>query len=62
EEIREIPVDVFIPLHNAYYDIFSLADQDNGDHSVYLRPQDWKGIMDLRIKAIENLMANDKDA
>ena len=62
EEIRDIPVDVFIPLHNAYYDIFSLADQDNGDHSVYLRPQDWKGIMDLRIKAIEKLMANDKDA
>ena len=61
EEIRDMPVDVFLPLHNAYYDIFSLVEMDNGEHDIYIRPQDWKGIMDLRIDAIDKLMAEDKE-
>jgi len=60
EKVREIPVDVFLPLHNAYYDIFALEKEDNGDHTIYIQPEDWKGIMDLRIQAIQKLMAGDK--
>lgn len=61
EKIREFPVDIFLPLHNAYYDIFSLADEDNGEHTIYIQPNDWKSIMDLRIQAIKDLMAKDKE-
>lgn len=59
EMVREFPVDVFLPLHNAYYDIFSLAEQDSGDHSIYIQPEHWKAIMDIRIEAINKLMETD---
>lgn len=60
EELRDFPIDVFLPLHNAYYDIFSLAEQDNGDHSIYIQPDHWKAIMDMRIEAINKLIAADE--
>ena len=60
EEIQNLDIDVFLPLHNAYYDIFALAEEDNGDHSVFIQPDDWKGIMQLRIKAAKELIAKDQ--
>jgi len=60
EQIRVLPVDIFLPLHNGYYDIFSLAEKDDGSHEVYLRPEDWKTTLDAKIEAVEKLMAEDK--
>ena len=60
EKLLDLDIQVFLPLHNAYYDIFSLAEKDNGDHSVYIQPDDWKGIMQLRIAAIKDLMNRDQ--
>jgi len=51
-----IPVDVFIPSHNSYYDIFSLVEQDDGDHSIYIKPGDWKEIMERRVKMFQALL------
>ena len=54
--VKDIPVDVFLPLHNSYYDIFSLAESDGGDHSVFIRPGDWKRTMEARLRAVDELI------
>ena len=59
---KELPADVFLPLHNSYYDIFSLAEQDNGDHSIFIRPGDWKKALETRLNAIEELLKSEKEA
>ena len=52
----QLPVDVFIPSHNSYYDIFSLVEQDDGSHSVYIKPGDWKKIMERRVLMFQALL------
>lgn len=54
--MREIPVDVFISAHKSHYDIYSLAQQDDGSHSVYIRPGDWQATMEKRMKMVEMLI------
>ena len=56
EELKKRAVQVFLPLHNAYYDIFSLAEKDDGPHTVFIQPNDWKTIMQMRIAAVKELM------
>ena len=52
----EIPVDVFISAHKSHYDIYSLAQQDDGSHSVYIRPGDWQAAIEKRIQMVEMLI------
>ena len=56
EALQKLDVQVFLPLHNAYYDIFALAEKDDGTHTVFIQPNDWKTIMQMRIAAVKELM------
>ena len=59
-ELSKLNVDIFLPLHNSYYDILGLAQQDTGDHGVFIRPGDWKKSMEGRIAAFQQLLAEEK--
>lgn len=50
EAMAGLPVDVFIPNHNSYFDIFSLADQNPGDHAAFIRPDAWRTVMQGRYR------------
>lgn len=45
EVMAGLAVDVFIPNHNSYFDIFSLADQNPGDHAAFIKPDAWRTVM-----------------
>lgn len=61
QRLAKLPVDVFLPLHNSYYDILSLAEQDDGSGAAFLRPGDWKRGMELRIQMFQELLRKEQD-
>lgn len=58
--LAELKVDVFIPAHNSYYNIFDLAALDDGSHSIYIQPGAWNTVMKQRLKIFEDLVAKDQ--
>lgn len=58
--LAKLPVDVFIPAHNSYYDIFSLALNDDGSHTVYVQPGDWSRVMEYRAEIFEQLLREEE--
>ena len=59
DRLAKIDADVFLPMHNTYYDIFSLAGQDDGSHSAFIRPGEWKRVMEERARLFRELTSQE---
>lgn len=60
EAMEKKHVDVFLPSHNSYCDIFTLADQDDGSHSIYIQPEAWPGVMGYRKRLFQELLDSER--
>ena len=57
--LAKLDVDVFIPAHNSYYNIFDLVEMDDGNHSIYIQPGAWRTVMEQRLNIFEELLAKE---
>lgn len=62
QRLVSLPVDVFLPLHNSYYDILSLAKEDDGSGRAFIRPNDWRTGMETRIAMFQELLSREPKA
>jgi len=63
ERCKTMEVDLVIPSHNKDWNIFALAEKDDGSHRCFIDRTAWSSIMDAKaaaLKKLEGLEGNNK--
>ena len=60
QELAKRKVDVFIPLHNGYYDILALRKLDKGNHAIFIQPDIWGRTMQEKYQLFQDLLKKEE--
>lgn len=59
--IADMKVDVFLPMHKGYFNIFEVAAMDDGSGAVFIQPEVWGTIMRQRARIFEDQLKTEKE-